>query len=264
MSRSTKHPYHIVDNSIWPLYSSVFAFYLTSGLVVWFNHSSKILLIVGLVSILFVILQWWRDVRVEGSFIGFHTKVVELGLRWRIVLFIISEIFFFVRFFWSYFHIRLSADTRLGNNWPPLGVTQLHPFTVPLINTIILLRSGIRVTWRHHRILFNDSSEAKTGLIITIIMGVYFTVLQYLEYIEADFRICDRVYGRCFFIGTGFHGLHVLVGTTFLLATYLRLEWGHLSRKHHFGFEAAAWYWHFVDVVWLFLFYWFYVWPYRG
>lgn len=169
-----------------------------------------------------------------------------------------------MRFFWSYFHIRLSADTRLGNNWPPLGVIQLHPFTVPLINTIILLRSGIRVTWRHHRILFSDSSEAKTGLIITIIIGVYFTVLQYMEYIEADFSMCDRVYGRCFFIGTGFHGLHVLVGTTFLLATYLRLEWGHLSRKHHFGFEAAAWYWHFVDVVWLFLFYWFYVWPYRG
>ena len=161
---------------------------------------------------------------------------------------------FFFSFFWAFFHRSLSPNIELGCSWPPIGVEAFNPWKVPLINTIILLSSGVRVTWAHHALIEGNFSRASQSLIITILLGVYFTLIQLLEYVEAPFTISDSSFGRTFFVATGFHGLHVLVGTLFLIATILRITLGSLSPKHHFGFEASAWYWHFVDVVWLFLF----------
>ena len=204
--------------------------------------------------LLIVIIQWWRDIRREGAIQGLHTSIVELGLRWGIALFIISEIFFFLRFFWAFFHRRLSPNIEIGSVWPPFGIKVFNPFQVPLLNTVILLSSGIRVTWAHHSLLIGNYSQTKIGLIVTILLGVYFSILQILEYFEASFTFADRIYGSTFFIATGFHGLHVIIGTLFLIVILIRhMKW-EFRKDHHFGFEAAAWYWHFVDVVWLFLY----------
>ena len=254
MSNLIRHPYHLVDESPWPLISSVGAFWLTSGLVKWFHSNSPSLIIIGILIILIVMSQWWRDVSQEGASQGLHSPIVELGLRWGIILFIVSEVFFFLSFFWAFFHSRLAPTIELGRTWPPVGINPFNAFQVPLLNTIILLSSGVRVTWRHHALIAGNHSASSQGLLLTIILGIYFTILQAFEYYEASFRIADRVYGASFFLATGFHGLHVIVGTSFLLVCYIRLVKFHLRANHHFGFEAAAWYWHFVDVVWLFLF----------
>lgn len=254
MSNLVRHPYHLVEESPWPLLSSVGALYITSGLVKWFHTFSLSLLLGGLVIILLVIVQWWRDISWEGRGQGLHTSEVELGLRWGIVLFIVSEVFFFLSFFWAFFHSRLAPAVELGRVWPPQGILPFNAFQVPLLNTLVLLSSGVSVTWAHHALIIGDHDSTKIGLALTVVFGVYFTALQAIEYLEAPFRIADRVYGSTFFIATGFHGLHVLVGTTFLIVCWIRLSICHFSPLHHFGFEAAAWYWHFVDVVWLFLY----------
>lgn len=204
--------------------------------------------------------QWWRDISLEGTLLGLHSNIVELGLRWGIVLFIISEVFFFLSFFWAFFHSSLAPDFEIGSLWPPSGISPFNPFQVPLLNTIALLSSGVRVTWAHHALIRGNHSLATLGLIVTVLLGIYFSALQSLEYYEARFSIADRVYGSRFYVATGFHGLHVIIGTTFLMVCLKRLLSLHFRSKHHFGFEAAAWYWHFVDVVWLFLYMWLYWW----
>lgn len=254
MSNKLCHPYHLVDLSPWPLIASISALGTTTGLVVWFHSKSITLMTLSLVLILSVIYQWWRDISREATYQGLHTLIVETGLRWGMVLFICSEVIFFFSFFWAFFHRRLSPRVELGAIWPPKGIQPFNPFRVPLINTIILLSSGVSITWSHHALIEGNLSEAITSLQITIGLGAYFTLIQLLEYIEAPFAIRDSVYGSTFFVATGFHGLHVIIGTTFLAVTYYRIEQCIFSATHHFGFEAAAWYWHFVDVVWLFLF----------
>lgn len=249
-----RHPFHLVDPRPWPLTSSIGAFLLTRGLVKWFHFYSIDLFIVGILRIIFSIVQWWRDVVREGTYQGLHTTKVQVGLQWGIVLFIVSEVLFFFSFFWAFFHRRLSPRPELGRVWPPVGIQPFNPFNIPLLNTAILLASGATVTWAHHRLTHAEYSEAVVRLFVTIFLGVYFTSLQAFEYIEASFTIADSIYGSTFFVATGFHGLHVLIGTTFLLICFIRLTKAHFSSTHHFGFEAAAWYWHFVDVVWLFLY----------
>jgi len=254
MSNSIIHPYHIVDESPWPLYGSIGGLYLTSGFVAWFHLNRTVLFFVGLNLLLLVIFQWWRDVGREGAAQGLHRAVVELGLRWGMLLFITSEVAFFFSFFWAYFHASLSPNIEVGAVWPPVGVETFNPFGVPLLNTIILVSSGVRVTWAHHGLIEGAFKSSTVGLTITVILGLYFTALQALEYYEASFRIADGAYGSTFFIATGFHGLHVLVGTLFLMVCLWRHQKFQFSPSHHFGLEAAAWYWHFVDVVWLFLY----------
>ena len=254
MSNLIKHPYHLVEISPWPFFGSVGAIGLTTGIVVWFHFKIITLFIFRFVLTLIVMQQWWRDVSREGSFQGIHTIIVETGLRWGIILFIVSEVMFFFSFFWAFFHRRLSPRIELGCSWPPSGLVAFNPFRVPLINTIILLSSGVSVTWSHHALIIKNHSRALESLIVTVALGVYFTLIQLLEYLESSFSISDSVFGRTFFVATGFHGLHVIIGSLFLLSTYLRIYIGKLRSSHHFGFEAAAWYWHFVDVVWLFLF----------
>lgn len=254
MSVKKNHPFHLVDISPWPIIASFRALIITSGMAVWFYNNNINLILIGIVTISLVSIQWFRDVTRERTFQGIHRYKVLNGIKWGIVLFITSEIFFFLSFFWSFFHRRLSPTIEIGIQWPPIGINPFNPIQIPLLNTIILLSSGFTVTWAHHSLIENNIKNTNTRLFITVILGIYFSLLQAIEYLEASFSIADSVYGRSFFIATGFHGIHVLIGTTFLIICLLRTNSLHFSITHHFGFEAAAWYWHFVDVVWLFLY----------
>nr|YP_010947363.1 cytochrome c oxidase subunit III [Endromis versicolora]WGO62387.1 cytochrome c oxidase subunit III [Endromis versicolora] len=254
MKMNFNHPYHLVDYSPWPLTGAIGVLTLVMGMVKWFHNFNMNLLILGYIITLMTMFQWWRDVSREGTFQGKHTILVTKGLRWGMILFIVSEIFFFISFFWAFFHSSLSPNIEIGAMWPPLSITPFNPFQIPLLNTIILISSGVTVTWAHHALMENNYSQMIQSLFITISLGVYFTILQAYEYIEAPFSIADSIYGSTFFMATGFHGLHVIIGTIFLMICLIRQLNNHFSKNHHFGFEAAAWYWHFVDVVWLFLY----------
>nr|YP_086873.1 cytochrome c oxidase subunit III [Amphisbaena schmidti]AAT08522.1 cytochrome c oxidase subunit III [Amphisbaena schmidti] len=248
------HPFHMVDPSPWPLTGAIAALLTTSGLAIWFHYNKLTILCLGLITLLLTMLQWWRDVVRESTYQGLHTSNVQRGLRYGMALFITSEVFFFIGFFWAFYHSSLAPTPELGGQWPPSGITPLSPIEVPLLNTAVLLASGVTVTWAHHAIMAGLRNEALQGLTLTALLGLYFTALQAMEYYEAPFTISDSVYGSTFFVATGFHGLHVIIGSSFLLVCLLRQLNHHFTTTHHIGFEAAAWYWHFVDVVWLFLY----------
>ncbi|KAI8032975.1 cytochrome c oxidase subunit III (mitochondrion) [Drosophila gunungcola] len=254
MSTHSNHPFHLVDYSPWPLTGAIGAMTTVSGMVKWFHQYDISLFFLGNIITILTVYQWWRDVSRESTYQGLHTYAVTIGLRWGMILFILSEVLFFVSFFWAFFHSSLSPAIELGASWPPLGIISFNPFQIPLLNTAILLASGVTVTWAHHSLMESNHSQTTQGLFFTVLLGIYFTILQAYEYIEAPFTIADSVYGSTFYMATGFHGVHVLIGTTFLLVCLLRHLNNHFSKNHHFGFEAAAWYWHFVDVVWLFLY----------
>nr|YP_010960658.1 cytochrome c oxidase subunit III [Pleurosicya micheli]WNH38100.1 cytochrome c oxidase subunit III [Pleurosicya micheli] len=247
-------PFPFVNPSPWPLTGAIAAFLTTSGLTVWFHYNSYTLLILGTPLLLMTMYQWWRDVVREATYQGQHTTLVVKGLRYGMILFITSEVFFFLGFFWAFFHSSLAPSPEIGGCWPPVATLPLDPYSIPLLNTMVLLSSGVAVTWAHHAIMEGQRKEATQALTITILLGAYFSYLQALEYHHAQFTMADSVYGASFFLATGFHGLHVIIGTTFLTVCLLRLIKFHFTKEHHLGFEAAAWYWHFVDVVWLFLF----------
>nr|ARH53900.1 cytochrome c oxidase subunit 3 [Lampyris noctiluca]QEL51287.1 cytochrome c oxidase subunit 3 [Lampyris noctiluca] len=248
------HTYHLVEVSPWPILGGFSAMNFMIGMISWFHIYSNKLLLISLINMMLIMYQWWRDISRESSYQGLHTIKVFKGLRWGMILFIVSEVFFFISFFWSFYHSSLSPSIEIGMIWPPKGIMPFNPLQIPLLNTLILISSGMSVTWAHHSLMENNYSETTQSLMITIILGVYFTMLQGYEYLESSFSIADSVYGSTFFLATGFHGLHVIIGTTFLMVTFYRLIINQLSSNHHFGFEAAAWYWHFVDVVWLFLY----------
>nr|APX39673.1 cytochrome c oxidase subunit 3 [Chaetocnema depressa] len=248
------HPFHLVDISPWPLFGALSAMTIMIGLIKWFHMFNNNLFLIGLLITSLIMYQWWRDIIREGTFQGLHTLKVSKGLRWGMILFITSEVLFFVSFFWAFFHSSLSPSIEIGMQWPPKGILSFNPIEIPLLNTLILLTSGLTVTWAHHSLMENNFKQTLQGLLMTVMLGVYFSILQGFEYMEASFTISDSIYGSTFFMATGFHGLHVLIGTTFLLICLIRHYNNHFSSIHHFGFEAAAWYWHFVDVVWLFLY----------
>nr|YP_010045035.1 cytochrome c oxidase subunit III [Polyphylla gracilicornis]QPF96300.1 cytochrome c oxidase subunit 3 [Polyphylla gracilicornis] len=254
MSTHKNHPFHLVDISPWPLLGATSAMITMIGLIKWFHFYMNDLFLLGTLTTSLIMYQWWRDISREGTFIGLHTYVVTTGLRWGMILFITSEVFFFISFFWAFFHSSLSPTIELGMTWPPKGVYPFNPLQIPLLNTLILLTSGLTVTWAHHSLMENDHKQTLQGLALTVMLGIYFSFLQAYEYIESPFSVADSVYGSTFFIATGFHGIHVIIGTTFLSVCMTRHYYNHFSKNHHFGFEAAAWYWHFVDVVWLFLY----------
>nr|YP_009472874.1 cytochrome c oxidase subunit III [Melophagus ovinus]ART65747.1 cytochrome c oxidase subunit III [Melophagus ovinus]AWB97140.1 cytochrome c oxidase subunit III [Melophagus ovinus] len=254
MYSHSNHPYHLVDYSPWPLMASIGIMTSVSGLVKWFHYYEMNLFLLGNLILLITIFQWWRDVIRESTFQGMHTQIVINSLKYGMILFIISEIMFFISFFWAFFHSSLAPSIETGLIWPPKGIIPFNPMQIPLLNTMILLSSGITITWAHHSIMNNNYTQMTQGLSFTILLGIYFSMLQMYEYIESKFTIADSIYGSTFFMTTGFHGIHVLIGTSFLLICLIRHMNFHFSKNHHFGFEAAAWYWHFVDVIWLFLF----------
>jgi cytochrome c oxidase subunit 3 len=251
-----RHPFHLVDQSPWPFVASVATLTITTGFVMYM-HSYKFgsyFLFFGIFSLLFTVFYWWLDIIRESTYQGHHTKIVQIGLRFGMLLFIISEAMFFFAFFWVFFSTSLSPNIEIGAIWPPPGIAALNPWEIPLLNTIILLLSGATCTMSHYSMVSGNRNNALFSLGFTILLGVIFTGFQGLEYYETSFTIFDSIYGSIFFMATGFHGFHVLLGSTFLFICLIRLIKHHFTRKHHFGFEASAWYWHFVDVVWLFLF----------
>nr|YP_010531273.1 cytochrome c oxidase subunit III [Mileewa mira]UXX17532.1 cytochrome c oxidase subunit III [Mileewa mira] len=248
------HPFHLVDNSPWPITGSIGVMTLVSGLVYWFFMFNFNLMILGFLIIILTMIQWWRDVIRESTFQGLHTKKVVLSMKMGMVLFIISEVFFFLSFFWAFFHSSLSPSMEIGMLWPPLGIKPFNQMNIPLLNTIILISSGISLTWAHNSLLNKNFHQMIKSMILTICLGLYFSLLQLYEYIESSFCISDSIYGSSFFMATGFHGLHVIIGTIFIIVSLMRILKLHFSKSHHMGFEASAWYWHFVDVVWLFLY----------
>lgn len=250
----TKTPFHLVEYSPWPILGSLAITCLPIGTIIFIRIKNTNLIFFGLILTAIIAYLWWRDITRESTFQGFHTSNVVRGLKIGVLLFIVSEICFFFAFFWAYFHRRLSPAVEVGGIWPPAGISTLQAFQVPLLNTAVLLLSGVTITWAHHRIEEQKYNQRVQALILTVVLGIYFLYLQYGEYTETAFSIADSVYGRTFFIATGFHGLHVAVGATFLLTCLIRIISNHFRSSHHIGFLAAAWYWHFVDVVWLFLF----------
>lgn len=248
-----KHPFHLVDPSPWPIFMSFSVFNLVIGLVAYMHRfdGSSFQLCLGLVNVLSVLFFWWRDVIREATFEGMHTLPVQKNLKFGVALFILSEVMFFVGFFWAYFHSSLSPSIQLGSVWPPVGITPIDPFGVPLLNTFILLTSGVTLTICHHAIVHGYYNLAINSIVATIAYALVFTVEQFFEYLHSSFSINDGIYGSTFFMLTGFHGFHVIIGTIFIVVCAFRLELGHFTNTHHVGFESAAWYWHFVDVVWL-------------
>ena len=267
MSGTRNHDYHILAPDPWPLIGASAALALFGGAVMAMhaNPYGKFVLGLGAVGVLWTMYNWWANVIREGK-AGYHTPVVQLHLRYGMILFIASEVMFFVAWFWAFFDSSLFPSTvdAVGGHWPPKGVEVLDPFHFPLLNTMILLCSGTTVTWAHHALIHGDRDGLKKGLLATIGLGILFTCIQAWEYAHAPFAFKGLIYGATFFMATGFHGFHVLVGTIFLIICYLRAVKGDFTPKAHFGFEAAAWYWHFVDVVWLFLFVSIYVWGGSG
>src|SRR4051812_7409295 len=273
------HPYHLVDPSPWPVVGAIAAGLFTVGMVLYmhdlpvFGHKFGLASIIpGVIGILGTMGLWWRDVVKEGEHQGHHSPVVQIGLRYGMALFIASEVMFFAAFFWAFFDFSIFPRAASGGVWPPTAptaITPLDPYAIPLLNTLILLTSGCTVTWAHHALKHNDRAGLIQGLALTVLLGILFTSFQAYEYMHAPFGFKDGIYTSTFFMATGFHGFHVLVGTIFLTVCLVRAIKGHFKPDHHFGFEAAAWYWHFVDVVWLFLFSFVYIWgsgpgPYAG
>jgi cytochrome c oxidase subunit 3 len=277
MAAGVKHDYHLVNPSPWPLVGSAAGTITALGLVTWWKGLFGLpsgtwwLFAAGFSGILLTMIGWWSEVVKEANR-GDHTPVVGIGLRYGMVLFIASEVMFFVAWFWMFFEMALFHQVRGQSpieevrtawaTWPPHGVEAVPPWELPLVNTLTLLLSGTTVTWAHHALQQGDRKSAKIGLVLTIILGVLFTSIQAYEYthiLEHKYFFSEEaansgLYGSAFFMATGFHGFHVIIGTIFLTVCLLRLMGGGFTPKQHFGFEAAAWYWHFVDVVWLFLF----------
>jgi cytochrome c oxidase subunit III len=256
-SSGLKQPYHLVDPSPWPIIGAVGGLATVFGIIFAAHYGSYALLVIGVLIILFTMFMWWRDVIHESRTPGLHTPFVRLGLRYGMMLFITSEVMFFVGFFWAYFNFLILPDTQ-GNGqtvWPPTTIHTFDPFHIPFLNTMVLLLSGCTITWAHHCLLENDRKGLLTGLGLTVLLGMCFTLGQAVEYSDAPFKfVGGGIYPSVFFLATGFHGFHVIVGTCFLIVCWFRAKAGQFSPERHFGFEAAAWYWHFVDVVWLFLF----------
>jgi cytochrome c oxidase subunit 3 len=279
-----KHPYHLVDPSPWPFTGSISAFFAFGGTALALHDYSWGLWVamIGGAGVILTMFLWWRDVVREAEFQGHHTKVVQLGLRYGMALFIASEVMFFAAFFWAFFDASLfgiepqqiGRAAAIGHQWPPKGIKVFDAWDMPFLNTLILLTSGVTVTWAHHALREGNRKGMLQGLALTIILGICFTSLQVVEYSEAPFSFATLltdghvtkggIYPSVFFMATGFHGFHVIVGTTFLIVCFFRGLAGHFKPDQHFGFEAAAWYWHFVDVVWIFLFFVIYLWGSAG
>jgi len=276
MAGAKNHDYHILPPSPWPIISAFSALAMAVGGVMWLNKATYggITFYIGLAAVLYSAFGWWSQVIKEANG-GEHTPVVQLHLRYGMILFIASEVMFFVGWFWAWFNFslfpvalelvngkghRIAEAAGVVAQWPPKGLEVIDPFAFPLLNTLILLCSGTTVTWAHHALIHGDRQGLKTGLWCTILLGLTFSSIQAFEYAHAPFPFAGLNYTSAFFMATGFHGFHVIIGTVFLAVCLRRAYKGDFTPRQHFGFEAAAWYWHFVDVVWLFLFVVIYVW----
>jgi cytochrome c oxidase subunit 3 len=256
------HPYHLVSPSHWPIFTCISLLTLTtSGVLAMHAFDNAVyFLYIALFTLILSMSFWFRDIISEGTYLGNHTLAVQKGLNLGVGLFIVSEGLFFLAIFWTFFHSSLSPTIEMGAHWPPMGIDAVNPFELPLLNTIILLSSGVTVTYAHHSLIQGNRSGAIYGSIFTVVLAIVFTLFQGIEYSVSSFTISDGTYGSCFYFGTGFHGLHVMIGTAFIVVGLWRILAYHSTDNHHLGFESSILYWHFVDVVWLFLFISIYYW----
>ena len=250
------HPFHLVSPSPWPIFTCASLLALTTSGVSTMHSFSQAgnVLICAFVILVASMFLWFRDVTSEGTFLGNHTLAVQRGLNMGVALFIVSEVLFFLAIFWAYFHSALSPTVELGGQWPPMGIDPIDAFELPLLNTVLLLASGVTITYSHHSLIQGARNSALHAGLYTIVLALAFTAFQGLEYNVSSFTLTDGAFGSCFYFGTGFHGFHVIIGTIFLLVGLGRLYAYHLTENHHLGLESGILYWHFVDVVWLFLF----------
>ncbi|WP_373354231.1 cytochrome c oxidase subunit 3 [Pseudoroseicyclus sp. CXY001] len=265
MAHAKNHDYHILNPSIWPLTGAVSAFVMLFGAVLWMHDSGPYMFLIGFVGVLYTMYAWWSDTVAEGESGVDYTPVVRIGLRYGFILFIMSEVMFFSAWFWVFFKNALypmgPESPMVDGQWPPAGIETFDPWHLPLINTLVLLCSGAAATWAHHALTHeNNRKDLKAGLWLAVLLGMLFTAFQIYEYSHAAFGFSGNIYGATFFMATGFHGFHVVIGTIFLAVCLFRAYRGHFTPENHVGFEAAEWYWHFVDVVWLFLFCAVYIW----
>lgn len=261
MAHHYNHDYKILPPSLWPVITALFLFVSLFGTVLFLHDITPFVMVIGVLGVLYTAFGWWSDLTNEANDEP-YTPVVQIGVRYGFILFITSEVAFFFAWFWSFFkHALYPTLDGTEGVWPPVGIETFYPWHIPLINTLILLSSGAAITWAHHALVHeNNRKDMQWGLIIGIALGVIFTAFQAYEYTHAAFGFAGNIYGANFFMATGFHGAHVIIGSVFLFVCWLRLLRGDFTQRHHLGFETAAWYWHFVDVVWLFLFASIYVW----
>lgn len=256
------HPYHLVEVSPWPIFTSFALFGLTFNTVLVMHGYIGVvsIIFINMICVMYSMGLWFRDVISEASYLGHHTLAVRNGINIGYLLFIISEVMFFLGIFWAYAHSALAPTIELGAMWPPIGIEAIGPLELPLLNTIILLASGATITYSHHTLIAGKRNASLYSLALTVLLAILFTTCQYIEYVNATFTINDGVYGSTFYFGTGFHGFHVLLGGIMLSVSLWRMYAYHLTETHHVGYETSILYWHFVDIVWLFLFILFYWW----
>jgi len=263
------HPYQIIENSPWPFIIGMCAFmymtlngvFLSYGChnlysIAFFKHLYHF----SFIGLLLAVSLWWFEMIQESVIEGAYTKKVQLNISIGMILFIVSEVMFFFGFFWAFFHFSLNPSDAIQGNWPPVSIESIFAYGLPLINTVILLSSGVTLTWSHVSLYKNNKKESVIGLFLTIVLGLIFTKIQFAEFCLAKFTIADSCYGSVFYMLTGLHGFHVLVGTIFLCVAFVRLVTNYFNKTRFSGFELAIWYWHFVDVVWLFVFSGIYCW----
>nr|BCR02910.1 cytochrome oxidase subunit 3 [Riccardoella tokyoensis] len=256
------HKFHMVTPSPWPVTNSIMMFNLMSSITYLLIYNNNKLTIIMMSMTMITMMLWWKDVIRESLMQGQHQQIVMNSLKMGMIMFIMSEMMLFTSFFWAYFHSSLNPSMEIGMIWPPMSINSFNPINVPLLNTIILISSGISITWSHHMLMTNNKKESLKSMLITLMLGMTFSMLQIMEYMQSNFSMPDSVYGSTFFLSTGFHGMHVLIGTMFLLTCYMRMNKNSMSSNHMISFEMAAWYWHFVDIVWLFLYLSIYWWSY--
>lgn len=256
------HPFHLVTQSLWPLLISIAAYFTAVGATMYMHSYSfgRFVFFWGFVHVIVIMALWWRDVIREGTFEGMHTKKVQAGLKLGFILFIVSEVMFFFGFFWAFFHSAAMPSIALGSIWPPYAINPFNPFGIPLVNTCLLLLSGVTITYTHHALINHDFYKTYVGFCETIFYATLFTLLQLKEYCDAPFAISDGIFGSVFFLITGLHGVHVIIGTIFIFVCFLRFLEGHFRFKNNIAFDFSVWYWHFVDAIWLFVFLAIYIW----
>lgn len=262
LDKTQAHPFHLVDPSPWPILISFSLFGLTFNTIM-LTHGYSIdtyMIFLNMLTTGYILGLWCRDIISEATLLGHHTQAVRNGIFIGYMLFILTEALFFFGIFWSYFHAALSPNIELGSVWPPVGIEAVNPLELPLLNTIILLSSGATITYSHHALVGRNRRDAVVGLFLTLVLAITFIFFQYLEYINVSFTISDGVFGSTFFLGTGTHGVHIIVGSIMLTVMFIRMINYHFTDKHHLGYETTILYWHFLDIVWLVLFVVFYWW----
>nr|DBA43772.1 TPA_asm: COX3 [Bombus picipes] len=252
-------PFHLVTISPWPIIVSINIMNMLMSTVLWIYLNNLLIMIFNLLIMITSSMMWFRDIIRESTFQGMHSLYIMSMMKFSMIMFIISELFFFISFFWTFFHNSISPSIEINMMWPPKMIKFFNPLEIPLLNSIILIMSGFSVTLSHYNLLNNKLKSSINMLILTILLGFYFNFMQIFEYYNSFFCINDSIFGSIFFLSTGFHGIHVMIGTLFLLFSLIRMMKNHFSTIHHINYEFAIWYWHFVDVIWLFIYMFYYI-----